>query len=230
MLSRMKHNVYVISAGRYDKLPFTKEQKSKYIFCVKNGEGNLYKKNGCENVFETGNLMQSRNFALEHAFKNKKICVQLSDDIKKVVINKNFGEPKKVDLDYAINDIVNKFNNVKGVKLLGIPPTDNYFFANKMVSVNTFCIGDMLFIKPNPLRFDEQLTLKEDYDYTLQHMERGDVIRYQKYLFTFEHYSNSGGAVDVRDDKEEQKNIRILKSKWKDKVRLNKKRQNEILI
>lgn len=226
----MKHNVYVISAGRYDKLPFTKEQKSKYIFCVKNGEGNLYKKNGCQNVFETGNLMQSRNFALEHAFKNKKICVQLSDDIKKVVINKNFGEPKKVDLDYAINDIVNKFNNVKGVKLLGIPPTDNYFFANKIVSVNTFCIGDMLFIKPNPLRFDEQLTLKEDYDYTLQHMERGDVIRYQKYLFTFEHYSNSGGAVDVRDDKEEQKNIRILKSKWKDKVRLNKKRQNEILI
>tara|TARA_R100000781_G_scaffold73981_2_gene46128 strand:- start:318 stop:998 length:681 start_codon:yes stop_codon:yes gene_type:complete len=226
----MKHSVYVISAGRYDKLPFTKEQKSKYIFCVKNGEGNLYKKNGCENVFETGNLMQSRNFALEHAFKNKKMCVQLSDDIKKVVINKNFGEPKKVDLDYAINDIVNKFNNVKGVKLLGIPPTDNYFFANKIVSVNTFCIGDMLFIKPNPLRFDEQLTLKEDYDYTLQHMERGDVIRYQKYLFTFEHYSNSGGAVDVRDDKEEQKNIRILKSKWKDKVRLNKKRQNEILI
>ena len=99
----MKHNVYVISAGRYDKLPFTKEQKSKYIFCVKNGEGNLYKKNGCENVFETGNLMQSRNFALEHAFKNKKMCVQLSDDIKKVVINKNFGEPKKVDLDYAIH-------------------------------------------------------------------------------------------------------------------------------
>jgi hypothetical protein len=230
MRSRMKHNVYVISAGRYGKLPFTKEQKSKYIFCVKNGEGNLYKKNGCENVFETGNLMRSRNFALEHAFKNKKICVQLSDDIKKVVINKNFGDLKKVDLDYAINDIVNKFNNVKGVKLLGVPPTDNYFFANKIVSVNTFCIGDMLFIKPNPLRFDEQLTLKEDYDYTLQHMERGDVIRYQKYLFTFEHYSNAGGAVDVRDDKEEQKNIRILKSKWKEKVRLNKKRKNEILI
>ena len=226
----MKHNVYVISAGRYDKLPFDEEQKGKYIFCVKYGEGQLYKDNGCLNVYETGNLMQSRNFALDHAFKLKRICVQLSDDIKKVVVNKNFGCPAKVELDFAIEDIVSKFNNVKGVKLLGVPPTDNFFFATKLVSVNTFCIGDMLFVKPNDLRFDEQLTLKEDYDYTLQHKERGDVIRYQKYLFSFEHYSNKGGAVDVRDDKEEQKNIMILKSKWGDKVRLNSKRKNEILI
>jgi hypothetical protein len=157
----MKHNVYVISAGRYDKLPFSKEQKSNYIFCVKNGEGQLYKDNGCLNVYETGNLMDSRNFALDHAFKLKRICVQLSDDIKKVVVNKNFGEPKKVELDFAIEDIVAKFNNVKGVKLLGIPPTDNYFFANKIVSVNTFCIGDMLFVKPSDIRFDTQLSKGE---------------------------------------------------------------------
>ena len=49
----MKHSVYVISAGRYNKLPFDEQQKSKYIFCVKNGEGKLYEKNGCKNVYET---------------------------------------------------------------------------------------------------------------------------------------------------------------------------------
>ena len=58
----MTHNVYVISAGRYDKLPFNEEQKKNYIFCVKNGEGKLYKENGCLNVYETGNLMDSRNY------------------------------------------------------------------------------------------------------------------------------------------------------------------------
>ena len=182
----MNYNVYVISAGRYDKLPFNQKQKGTYIFCVKNGEGELYRGNGCSKVYETGNLMDSRNFALDHAFKE---------------------------------------NNI-----LGIPPTDNFFFANKIVSVNTFCIGDMLFVKPSEIRFDTQLSLKEDYDFTLQHKQIGDVIRYQKYLFTFEHYSNKGGAVDVRDDNEEQKNIMILKSKWGDKVRLNPKRKNEILI
>jgi len=226
----MKYNVYVISSGRYDKLPFNSKQKKEYYFCVKKGEGHLYKENGCLNVFETGNLMQSRNFALDHSFKERKICVQLSDDIKKVTVNKNFGEQKKIELDKAIKDIVNKFNKVKGVKLLGIPPTDNFFFAKNIVSANTFCIGDLLFIKPNNLRFDEQLTLKEDYDYTLQHQEKWGTIRYQKYLFTFEHYSNKGGAVDIRNDKEEKKNILILKSKWGNKVRLNPKRKNEILI
>jgi hypothetical protein len=88
----------------------------------------------------------------------------------------------------------------------------------------------LFFCKPNEIRFDEQLTLKEDYDFTLQHIQKYGTIRYQKYLFTFQHYSNKGGAVDIRNDKEEQKNIMILKSKWGDKIRLNPKRKNEILI
>jgi hypothetical protein len=226
----MNHKVYVISANRYNELPFNKEQKEKYIFCVKNGQKELYKQNGCKNVYNTGNLMDSRNFALEHSFKNNNICVQLSDDIKKVTTNKNFLKKRVVQLDEAIEDIVSKFKKINGVYLMGVPPTDNFFFANKIVVENKFCIGDMLFIKPNELRFDNQLTLKEDYDYTLQHIQKAKVLRYQKYLFTFQHYSNKGGAVDIRNDKEEQKNIMILKSKWGDKVKLNTKRKNEILI
>lgn len=226
----MNHNVYVISANRYNDLPFNKQQKEKYIFCVKNGQKELYEQNGCKQVYNTGNLMDSRNFALEHAFKNNNICIQLSDDIKKVTTNKNFFKKETVSLDEAIQDIVSKFIKIKGVDLMGVPPTDNYFFANKLVLENKFCIGDMLFVKPNELRFDTQLSLKEDYDYTLQHIQKGKVLRYQKYLFTFKHYSNKGGAVDIRNDKEEQKNIMILKYKWGDKIRLNPKRKNEILI
>jgi len=226
----MNHKVYVISANRYNDLPFDKQQKEKYIFCVKNGQKELYEENGCKQVYNTGNLMDSRNFALEHAFENNNICIQLSDDIKKVTTNKNFFKKKIVKLDEAIEDIVSKFIKIKGVYLMGVPPTDNYFFANKLVLENKFCIGDMLFVKPNELRFDTQLSLKEDYDYTLQHIQKAKVLRYQKYLFTFKHYSNKGGAVDIRNDKEEQKNIMILKSKWGDKIRLNSKRKNEILI
>jgi len=227
----MNYNVYVISAGRYDKLNFTIEQKSKYIFCVKNGEKNLYEKHGCKNVFETGSLMQSRNAALEMAFNENKICVQLSDDLKKVTTNKNFKPKEQVDLDFAIQELINVFNKVEGVYLMGIPPTSNDFFAKSLISKNTFCIGDMLFVKPNDLRFDTSLTLKEDYDYTLQHLERyKNCFRYQKYLFEFEHYKNKGGAVDYRTEQEEQKNIKILFAKWGNKIKLNPKRKNEILI
>jgi hypothetical protein len=227
----MNYQVYVISASRYDKINFTQKQKDKYVFCVKNGQKDLYENVGCKNVIETGGLMQSRNAALEMAFKQNKICVQVSDDLKKVTINKNFGEKKQVDLCNTINELVMIFEKINGVYLMGVPPTSNDFYAKKIVSKNTFCIGDMLFIKPNPLRFDTNLTLKEDYDYTLQHLDKyGNVFRYQKYLFEFEHYTNKGGAVEYRSTKEEQKNIRILIGKWGNKIKLNPKRKNEILI
>jgi hypothetical protein len=227
----MNYQVYVISAGRYDKLNFSNQQKSKYIFCVKKGEKHLYEKYGCQNVIETGSLMQSRNAALNMAFNENKICVQLSDDLKKVTTNKNFSLKKQVDADFAIQELVNLFEKVNGVYLMGIPPTSNDFFAKSLISKNTFCIGDMLFIKPNDLRFDTALTLKEDYDYTLQHLDKyKNCFRYQKYIFEFEHYKNKGGAVDYRTEEEEQKNIKILFAKWGNKIKLNPKRKNEILI
>ena len=227
----MNYQVYVISAGRHDKLNLTPLQKSKYIFCVRNGEKHLYEKHGCKNVFETGTLIQSRNWALEKAFANNVICVQLSDDLKKVKTNKNFGIQQGVELDFAIEKLVGVFNKIPNVYLMGIPPTPNDFYAKTIVSKNSFCIGDLIFVKPNELRFDERMTLKEDYDYTLQHIQRfGNCFRYQKYLFEFEHYKNKGGAVDYRNDDEEKKNIRYLISKWGKKIRMNPKRKNEILI
>ena len=222
------HQVYVISAGRYNDLPFTVEQKKSYIFCVKDGEKKLYQESGCEQVYETGKLIPSRNFALDHAFERQKMCIQLSDDIKEVKTNPN---SESVNLADVVEEIAHKFKQTTGVYLLGIPPTDNPFFAKSIISKNTFCIGDLFFSKPNPLRFDEKLTLKEDYDYTLQHCkEYGIVLRYQKYLFSFVHYKNQGGVVSYRNDEEEQNNIRLLKLKWGKAIKDNPKRKNEILL
>jgi len=227
----MEYQIYCISSGRSKALPFNDYEKSLITFLVKKGEKNDYLKSKCINVVETGNLMDSRNFAMEDAFIQGKICVQLSDDLKKITLNKNFGEKKEVKLLEAINHIIEKFKKVKGVYLLGVPPTNNDFFAKQLVSKNTFCIGDALFIKPNPLRFDTNLTLKEDYDLTCQHLNKfGVCLRYQKFIWHFEHYTNDGGAVSYRNDTEEKKNIIYLLNKWKGKIKLNRKRKNEILL
>ena len=227
----MKHNVYVISADRYQNLPFNEKQKANYVFCVKKGQLKLYQQVGCKNVYETGSLMQSRNFALEHAFAENKMCVQLSDDLKHIKRNKNFGNPDKLETDFVVQDIVTLFAKTQGVKLLGVPPTDNHFFAKKQVLENGFCVGDALFVKPSKPRFDEKLTLKEDYDFTLQHIDAyGICLRYQRYLWTFKHYTNQGGAVGYRTESEELRNINYLRAKWGIKIKLNPKRKNEILI
>jgi hypothetical protein len=227
----MNHQVYVISADRYLSLNFNDKQKKHYIFCVKQGQKKLYQNNGCVNVFETGNLMQSRNWALNHAFENNKMCIQLSDDLKKVRTNKSFLQEKKVESDSAIEEVAEMFKKTSGIYLLGIPPTDNHFFAAKKIVKNAFCIGDLLFVKPSKPRFDDRLSLKEDYDFTLEHIKTyGICIRYQKYLWTFEHYSNAGGAVAYRTESKEQQNIEYLRNKWGNKIKLNPKRKNEILL
>lgn len=227
------HQTYVISAGRANALPFDKHALSTYVFCVKTGEGDQYRAAGCQHVYETGTLMQSRNWALDHAFNNGHICVQLSDDLKSVKLNPHVAAGKKdtVRLQQAITVMVEKLSAVKGLRLLGVPPTSNAFFAKQPLSKNTFCIGDAIFVKPSEPRFDDNLTLKEDYDFTLQHIDRyGIACRYQRFLWEFQHYSNPGGAVAYRDDAREQKNINYLLRKWPNHLRLNPKRKNEILL
>ena len=81
------------------------------------------------------------------------------------------------------------------------------------------------------LRFDKSMRLKEDYDYTLQHLAaNGRVARLDWILPEYQHYTNEGGAVAYRSPDEEQKAIAHLKEKWGPVIADNPKRPNEILL
>jgi hypothetical protein len=224
-------NVYVISAGRAEALPFSENEKKAFVFCVPKGQAAAYEQAGCPCVFETGSLIDSRNWALDNAFAQGKICVQLSDDLNWVKLNKNFGQSVKLDLLKVLESLCNVFQKVPTL-LMGVPPTNNSFYAQKLVSVNTFCVGDCFFVKPSSPRFDKNLTLKEDYDFTLQYIftQQGGCFRYQKYVFDFKHQYNKGGVCDFRNKEKEQKNILYLMQKWGENIKINPKRENEILL
>ena len=150
--------------------------------------------------------------------------MQLSDDLKKIkqVIFFNDGSKKDKELTFthAVKLILQRLS-LSPFKLGGIAPTFNSFFSNREVSHRHFIIGDFLVVKNSPERFDENMTLKEDYDFTLQHIKSyGGVIRNDDILCNFEHYTNSGGAVSIRTTDEEQKNILYLKNKWGDLIRV----------
>lgn len=223
--------MYVISKGREQVLPFG-ENKKIYNFVVPTEEVEKYKQVGCLNVFGvTGGLVAARNFALDHAFSKSNICVQISDDFVRVKVNNFLEKKQNVTLDGCIEETVKLFNTINCVKLLGIPPNDNPFIYNKYLSKNTFCVGDLLFVKPSSPRFDPKLTTKEDYDFTLQHKKKyGNCLRFQKYLYLFKHYTNKGGVFDIRNTETEQKNINYLKAKWGGQIQLNPRRINEIIL
>jgi hypothetical protein len=202
-------------------------------FFVKDQEDyDNYIKAGAKEVIISGGLMHSRNAALEHCFAEGKICIQLSDDIVKCTLNVFDGKRthQQVTVLSAIEDVIADFA-ASPYKFAGFPPTDNPFFALKEKEYNKFIVGDFIIVKPNPLRFDENMRLKEDYDYTLQHIkEYKGCVRYGKYLNTFKHYSNKGGAVAYRTSDLEQDTINYLINKWGECIVKNTKRENEILL
>ena len=203
------------------------------VFFVKDKtDKELYLENGAKEVIISGSLMQSRNASLNYCFSKNKTCIQLSDDLEKIMVNDFTGKRthQYVCVIDVLDNILYHFNNSEYM-FAGFPPTNNPFFALKEIELNKFIVGDFIIIKPNELRFDENLRLKEDYDYTLQHIKHyKGCIRYGGYLNSFKHYSNKGGAVDYRCDSLEQETINYLINKWGECIKLNKKRQNEILL
>eukprot|EP00939_MAST-03C_sp_MAST-3C-sp1_P002639 g2639.t1 len=202
---------------------------------VGKGETKDYEANGAVEVVEGGGLCQSRNLAIELAKKANKICVEISDDITRCAVlhsEQPWIKPAGLSEGNAIAKLiptllcsptmvaryVEATMRQNGTRLGGAYPTKNEGQAMGMppVTKDLFIVGDFLVIDPNSKpRFDEGMSLKEDYDFTAQHLKMyGRVTRSNRVFISAKHYTNSGGAVAVRNDEKEQYNIAVLRHKW----------------
>lgn len=232
----MNYKICCISHNRHENVRSFLEKvgTDDVTFFVKDQDDlRMYKQAGAIDVVITGSLINSRNMALKNSFSEGKICVQLSDDLETIKQNNFSGKrmDKKVSVLQVLETILPEFIQSKYL-LSGFPPTDNPFFALNETDINKFIVGDFIIVKPCKLLFDDKLSLKEDYDYTLQHIQAHDgCVRYGSFLTTFKHYKNKGGAVDYRTEQLEQQTIKYLLQKWGSGcLTLNPKRKNEILI
>lgn len=67
----------------------------------------------------------------------------------------------------------------------------------------------------NPLRYDEELPLKEDYDMTLQHLHKyGGALRFNAYHYTAKQSQQAGGCASYRNMKSEREQFDRLQRKW----------------
>jgi len=236
------YKVYIISHLRAKNVPKIEGIiGTECYWYVGKGEKEEYELYGAKNVVESGGLMESRNAALDDAFSENKICVQVSDDISYIRFVKDplgtglkRGDTDDISFKLAIGYIMKSMDKYPECKMAGCPPTDNpYFYTGAEYDTNKFIVGDLIVIKPSDLRFDTNLTLKEDYDFTLAHLKKfGCALRCNRVINTFAHRTNAGGAVDYRTTNEEQRNINYLTEKWGDMLVTNSKktRPNEILF
>merc|ERR1712217_77401 len=113
----------------------------------------------------------------------------------------------------------------------GVFPTANaaMTLGQAEFGLHHFILGDFFVAEPRSLcRFDTEMTLKEDYDYTCSHIKtHGSVLRCNRMFLTVKHQSNSGGAVTNRDSAgtKEKANVAILMYKWPGVFKLNNRRK-----
>lgn len=198
---------------------------------VRDSDVQAYQDAGAQHVAAAPKgVAAARNFALSAAFDEQLPSVTLSDDFRRVKAAKSGAKPTELTLTEALGTLL-EHTQMSGFKLGGASPTDNAYFVRHDHQAQHFIVGDATVVTPCPLRYDTRLQLKEDYDFTLQHIEAyGGANRCDHLLFTWKHYSNKGGAVDTRTVEVEQEAIALLMRKWPGQVRLNPKRENEVLL
>ena len=230
-----KHHIGIVSHNRSKNVPNMVGilgDKEDCVWYVGKNEGADYKKEGAECVVEAGKLCESRNRVLEDAFKTDKTCIQLSDDLTSLGIAQDKTNVTKSNIEECVSVIEQALDNTR-TKLGGGNVAANAFYFDpfKPIKLHHFILGDFSVIKPTDLRFDTRFKLKEDYDYTLQHIQKyGGVARCDSIIAKFKHRVNIGGVVDIRTPEIEQKSIRLLKKKWGRNIVDNPKRPNEVLL
>lgn len=201
--------------------------------------------NQCYQIKESGKLIESRNQAIIDALNQQKDCIMIDDDLVKIKFKPLEKDQPSMDiqLQSAIRFMQYALYLQDEIHLAGIAPTSNeFFYPERIFDTDKFLISAFLYIrlptiqnKDIPLSyplFDSRMTLKEDYDYTLQHILKfGGALRCNQILANFKHYGNQGGVKDIRTAQEEQRNIAYLKQKWGTTIiKDNKRRPNEILL
>jgi hypothetical protein len=225
--------VAVVSARRPRAVPAMAAQLGGVpaTWYVAAGEAAAYRAAGAQAVTEGGPLAASRNAALDDAFAAGLGCVQVSDDLRRLTWTGDGQARLALTFAGAIGKLARGLD-VAGAKLAGASPTDNLYFYRTPLSTRLFIVGDLVAVLPCPERYDPMLLVKEDYDYTLQHLAAyGRVARVNGVMAAFRHRSNAGGAVAYRTPALEEETIGYLRGKWgQDVVRPNPRRPGEVLL
>lgn len=175
-----------------------------------------------------GNLCRIRNYILEAEYAGGADAVMLLDDDMESIVRYRavpsdhgaFGySPKKLGMDdlEAFAGSGTELCAEWGYRLWGVNCLlDNRAYRHNCPFSTTAYIGGPFSVHlKNPLRYDESLPLKEDYDMTLQHMNRyRGALRFNAYHYVCKQSEQVGGCASYRNMDEEQRQFEALRSKW----------------
>jgi hypothetical protein len=182
----------------------------------------------CEKGIQ-GNLCRVRNYIMQEEFKKGAEVVCIIDDDFSGVYYFEKKEKIKVTEDNFMAFLFKYSFMAKelGVKFWGIninQDKQNYREYSPFSMISYIGGPFQCFLKGNECYYDENLPLKEDYDMTLQQLNKyRKVLRINKFFYIVKQAEQEGGCATYRNFNNEMEQLKLLQKKWgSDIVRIDK--------
>ena len=161
-----------------------------------------------------GNVCRVRNYILEH-FNPVLI---LDDDIRRFG---RWSQQKnlKLDTDEAMEFIEHAFNLARELKAkmwgMNLLPDKGAYREYTPFAFRSVVLGPVQGFTGLDLRYDETLPLKEDYDLSLQVLNKyRRTLRFNMYHYVCGQHTNVGGCATYRTMDRKRKQFLLLQKKW----------------
>lgn len=213
----------------------TQRRYSEVIYVVRESDADDYINNGhkCWVVPDSaqGSVCRIRNYILDNAPEEK--IVLMDDDISG--IGKWERQIERVldeDDFYQFCEIGFIMAEDLGVKYWGMNllMDKGAYREYTPFSLKSVILGPFQAFNNLDLRYDENLPLKEDYDLSLQVLNKyRKTLRFNAYHYIAKQHTNLGGCADYRTREREKEQMDLLIKKWgSDIVKIDKKSNGDI--
>lgn len=239
----MKYQVFIISYKRAGGVTSDKVFRNAKIVIPESQYEEYLKyeyKNGCELLpipdSGDGNIVKKRNYIMDH-FSD--MCdgnmVIVDDDYDYIGMTEN-GNSLRLSLDQVDNLLMNGFQMCRDLGTvmwgLNVQSDPKFYREYSPFSFLAPCLGPFQAFCDNPLRYDERVYLKEDYDMSLQVLQKyHKILRFNKYYYKVNHFDKPGGVVSYRTKQKEVDQLELMVKKWgKRVVKYNLKKDVDPII
>lgn len=172
-----------------------------------------------------GNLCRVRNWILDREFERGMDVVLIIDDdlsyIEYYYYKNGFAYNRQKVESEDFLAFIEKYSIMAqdiGAKFWGVNVNqDSMAFRHTTPFSTISYIGGpfQCFLKGNRCKYDEKLPLKEDYDMTLQQLNKERVVlRVNAYHYICKQSENVGGCATYRNREREHQQLLALKAKW----------------
>ena len=167
-----------------------------------------------------GNLCRIRNYILDNCGSDRVVLVD--DDMTGICRYVN-QQPVKLSADETLEFIEAAFVlcNDLDIKYWGLNclADKGAYREYTPFAFKAYIGGPFQAFNGLDLRYDESLPLKEDYDLTLQVLNKyRRTLRFNAYHYLVKQHSNVGGCADYRTIQKEREQLRLLQKKWGSKI------------